>query len=131
MANRITEACVNCGACESVCPSHGISRGPDIFVIDQDACSECVGFHHTQQCARVCPVDASEVDPDREETEAVLFERAQKLHAASGRTLQLGPETSRFRAHERTLGTKLGGMARRLTALFDGPPLPATREDRE
>jgi len=130
MANRITEACVSCGACESVCPSGGISKGTDIYVIDPALCTECVGFHHTQQCARVCPVDCCEVDPDNVETEAVLFERAQKLHAATGRTLRLGPETSRFQADKRTLGSTLGQMARRLGDLFQGPPSPpADKED--
>jgi NAD-dependent dihydropyrimidine dehydrogenase PreA subunit len=130
MANQITEACVNCGACESVCPSGGISRGPDVFVIDPALCTECVGFHHTQQCARVCPVDCCVVDPEREETEAVLFERAQKLHGGGGRTLRLGPETSRFRAEQRTIGSALGQMARRLGGLFQEPPVPPAREDR-
>ncbi|RIL06171.1 MAG: 4Fe-4S ferredoxin [Proteobacteria bacterium] len=130
MANKITEACVNCGACESVCPSGGISKGPDIYVIDPALCSECVGFHHTQQCERVCPVDCCVVDPDNPETEEVLFERAQKLHAGSGRKLQLGPETSRFRADQRTLGSALGQLARRFGDLFQGPPSsPARKED--
>lgn len=119
MANRITDDCVNCGACESVCPSQGISKGPDIFVIDPELCSECVGFHHTQQCARVCPVDCCEVDPERVESEEVLFERAQRVNARrGGPPLQLGPETSRFRAHERTLGSALGQVVRRLGGLF-------------
>lgn len=130
MANRITDACVNCGACESVCPSGGIFKGPDIYEIDPARCTECVGFHHTQQCARVCPVDACEVDPDNVETEDVLFERAQKLHAG-GRPLRLGPETSRFRAGERTLGSALGQVARRFTGLFQGPPAPRARPDGE
>lgn len=131
MANRITDACVNCGACESVCPSGAISRGPDVFVIDPALCTECVGFHHTQQCARVCPVDCCEVDPDRQESEAVLFERARKLHLGRGGRPRLGPETSRFRAHERTLGTALGQIARRLGDLFEGPPRPRSGEEPE
>ena len=78
MANTITGQCVNCGACESMCPGEGISRGEEAFVIDPTRCTECVGFYHTQQCARVCPIDCCVIDPKNVETEAVLFERAEK-----------------------------------------------------
>lgn len=131
MANKITEACVNCGACESVCPSGGISKGPDIFVIDTAACTECVGFYHTQQCARVCPVDASLVDTDNVETEADLFEKAQKMAAKTGRTLHLGPETSHFRADQRSLGSTLGRLARKLGDVFQGPSDPPVDKGRK
>ena len=120
MANMITEACVNCGACERMCPSGGISQGEETFVIDPSACSECVGFHHTQQCARVCPVDCCVVDPNTFESEAMLFERAQKLHAEYGRTLELGPETSHFQSQSRTLGSTLRKMGRALNGLLGG-----------
>ncbi len=131
MANKITEACVNCGACESVCPAGGISKGEDVFVIDPALCTECVGFYHTQQCARVCPVDASVVDPDNAETEDVLFERAQKMAAKLGRTLELGPETSHFRADQRSTGSTLGKMARRLGGLFQGSSSPSADQERK
>jgi len=113
----ITEACVNCGACERMCPSGGISEGESIYVIDASLCSECVGFHHTQQCARVCPVDACVIDPDHVETEEALFERAQKLHP--GRTLHLGPETSHYQAHKRSLVSSLREMGRRLGEMIE------------
>lgn len=120
MANIITDECVNCGACEPMCPSGGISPGDGIFVIDASRCSECVGFHHTQQCARVCPVDCCVIDPNNVETEAVLFERAQKLHGDAGRELQLGPETSHFQAHARTLGTRFKKLGRDLNEILQG-----------
>ncbi len=121
MANMITEDCVNCGACERMCPGGGISEGEETFVIDPSLCSECVGFHHTQQCARVCPVDCCVVDPNNVESEAVLFERAQKLQARSGRILRLGPETSHFQSHMRTLGSTLRNVGRRLNEMLQGP----------
>jgi ferredoxin len=121
----ITEDCVNCGACERMCPSGGISEGEETFMIDPDRCSECVGFHHTQQCARVCPVDCCVIDPNNVESEAVLFERAQKLHASRGRELRLEPETSHYRAHTRTLGSTLRSMGRRLSEMLQGSDLPA------
>ncbi len=121
MANMITEECVNCGACERMCPGGGISQGEETFVIDPSRCTECVGFHHTQQCARVCPVDCCVIDPNNIETEAVLFERAQKLHDITGREVVLGPETSHYQAHKRTLGTTLKKLSRGLTDVLQGP----------
>ena len=52
--------------------------------------------------------------------EAVLFERAVRHHAASGRALRLGPETSRYRAHQRTAGTALRHIGRRLGEALTG-----------
>lgn len=52
MAYIITDACINCGACESECPVECISPGKDKFVIEEDKCIECGA------CANVCPVDA-------------------------------------------------------------------------
>jgi NAD-dependent dihydropyrimidine dehydrogenase PreA subunit len=108
----ITEECVNCGACERMCPGGGIFEGEETFVIDPGRCTECVGFYHTQQCARVCPVDCCVIDPNNVETEAELFERARKLHPT--KTLVLGPETSHFQARNRTFGTALRRMGRML-----------------
>lgn len=80
MATIIVDDCINCGACEPACPNEAIRAGEQLFVIDPRRCTECVGFHDEEQCAHVCPVDACLPDPDREETEAVLLERARRLH---------------------------------------------------
>ena len=68
MAYVITEDCIACAACEDECPNAAISEGDEIFVIDPDLCTECVGFFDESQCALVCPVDACVLDPDHEET---------------------------------------------------------------
>ncbi len=81
MATKITEECINCGACEPECPNQAISQGEDIFVIDPKLCTECVGFHDEEACAAVCPVDCCVPDPAIVESEQVLFERAKALHA--------------------------------------------------
>lgn len=80
MATLIVDDCINCGACEPVCPNKAISAGEALYVINPARCTECVGFHDTEQCAAVCPVDACLPDPDREETETVLITRAKRLH---------------------------------------------------
>ncbi|HLV61394.1 MAG TPA: YfhL family 4Fe-4S dicluster ferredoxin, partial [Fredinandcohnia sp.] len=71
---------INCGACEPECPNSAISQGEDIFVIDPNLCTECVGFHDEEACASVCPVDCCIPDPNRVESEEVLIERARRLH---------------------------------------------------
>jgi len=57
MAFKITEECINCGACEPECPNQAIAAGDTIYVIDPEKCTECVGSHPESQCAAVCPVD--------------------------------------------------------------------------
>ncbi|NTV06000.1 MAG: 4Fe-4S binding protein [Chlorobiaceae bacterium] len=57
MAHRITDTCTYCGACEPECPVSAISAGDDIYVIDENVCTDCVGFHDHAACVEVCPVD--------------------------------------------------------------------------
>lgn len=57
MALKITEECINCGACEPECPTNAISQGPDIYVIDPNKCVECKGYYDSPQCQSVCPID--------------------------------------------------------------------------
>lgn len=57
MALKITEECINCGACEPECPNQAISQGDDIYVIDAAKCTECQGQHDSPACGGVCPVD--------------------------------------------------------------------------
>jgi ferredoxin len=97
MATMITEECINCGVCEPECPNDAISEGEETFQIDPQLCTECVGFHDTEQCAEVCPVDCCVPDPNNREDEAVLFDRAKELHAEKADELVLSPATSRFR----------------------------------
>lgn len=80
MAFIITDECIACGACEAECPNEAISEGEDIFVIDPDKCTECVGFYDTQQCYEVCPVEAPQPDPAHEESEEELMAKFKALH---------------------------------------------------
>ncbi|MEL3903545.1 MAG: 4Fe-4S binding protein [Treponemataceae bacterium] len=52
MAHVISDACIDCGACESECPVNAISQGDGKHDIAADTCIDC------GQCASVCPVSA-------------------------------------------------------------------------
>jgi ferredoxin len=80
MATVITEECINCGACEPECPNSAISQGDDIYIINADLCTECVGFHGEEACAAVCPVDCCVPDPARTETEEQNYGKLARIH---------------------------------------------------
>lgn len=52
MAYIINDDCINCGACESECPTNCISEGDSKYVINKDECISCGA------CASVCPTGA-------------------------------------------------------------------------
>lgn len=105
MAIKITEECINCGACEPECPNNAIYEGGsewtlggntysegdaspsgaagfftnDTFYIVPDKCTECVGFHDEPQCAAVCPVDCCITDSDRTESKEELLAKKETL----------------------------------------------------
>lgn len=56
MANKITDECISCGACESECPNQAISQGDDHYQIEAAKCDECAGKSE-QGCKSVCPSD--------------------------------------------------------------------------
>jgi len=58
MANKITEDCSSCGACEAECPSQAISAGDDVYVIDAAKCDECASAGGEPTCMSVCPTDS-------------------------------------------------------------------------
>ena len=80
MAYKITSDCNNCGACEPECPNTAITMGADIFEINSELCTECVGFHGQPQCAAVCTVDACVPDTAKVETEAQLMTKLKIIH---------------------------------------------------
>ncbi len=80
MALKITEECINCGACEPECPNEAISEGDEIYVIDPNKCTECVGAFDEPQCASVCPVDCCVPDENHQESKDELLEKYKKLH---------------------------------------------------
>jgi ferredoxin len=82
MAMVITETCINCGNCEPTCPNQAISAGDNIYLINRERCTECVGAFDSPQCVDACPVsDCIIVDPAFTEPREVLQARYQSLHA--------------------------------------------------
>ncbi len=79
MALIITDECVNCDVCEPECPNVAITQGEEIYEIDPDLCTECVGHYDTPQCIEVCPVDCIPKDPGRLETHDQLHEKYLRL----------------------------------------------------
>ena len=57
MSLMITDECINCDVCEPECPNGAISQGDEIYIIDPNLCTECVGHYDVPQCIEVCPVD--------------------------------------------------------------------------
>lgn len=79
MSLLIHDECINCDVCEPECPNNAISQGDEIYVIDPNLCTECVGHFGEPQCIEVCPVDCIIKDPDHEETEGQLKLKYEKL----------------------------------------------------
>ena len=80
MSLTITDECINCDVCEPECPNNAIFQGDEIYEIDPNLCTECVGHFETSQCVEVCPVDC--IITGTEESQEVLMARYEKLVAA-------------------------------------------------
>jgi len=62
MAVKIIESCVNCFACEPVCPSKAIYEAKPHFLVDPKKCTECEGDFPVYQCASICPIEGAILD---------------------------------------------------------------------
>jgi len=78
MSLKITEKCINCGACEPECPNNAIYEGStdkkNYFIVPEK-CTECLGFYDEPQCASVCPVDCCILDEENIESEEDLLKK--------------------------------------------------------
>ncbi len=81
MALKITDECINCDVCEPVCPNKAIYMGPDIYEINPDLCTECVGHFSIPQCQQICPVDCIPQHPTVVENREQLLEKYHRLMA--------------------------------------------------
>ncbi|MCP4706640.1 MAG: 4Fe-4S dicluster domain-containing protein [candidate division Zixibacteria bacterium] len=58
MAHTInTDECIDCDACVPECPNDAIEVIDDLYIIDQDKCTDCEGHFDEPQCVEVCPID--------------------------------------------------------------------------
>ncbi len=79
MSLKITDDCINCDVCEPECPNGAISQGEEIYVIDPNLCTECVGHYDEPQCQQVCPVDCIPLDDANVESKEQLMEKYRKI----------------------------------------------------
>ncbi|PQQ25728.1 YfhL family 4Fe-4S dicluster ferredoxin [Photorhabdus hindustanensis] len=83
MSLLIKKSCINCDMCEPECPNQAISMGDEIYEIDSERCTECIGHYDTPTCHSVCPINNTIItDPDRQETEEQLWDKFVLLHHA-------------------------------------------------
>lgn len=84
MALLITDECINCDICEPECPNDAIYMGAEIYEIDPNKCTECVGHFDEPQCQQVCPVACIPLNFARFETPEQLRLKYERLTAAKG-----------------------------------------------
>ena len=81
MSLFITDECINCDVCEPECPNDAIYQGEEIYGINPNLCTQCVGHYDEPQCQQVCPVDCILVDEEHPETPEQLQEKYERLVA--------------------------------------------------
>ena len=86
MALWITDECINCDVCEPECPNQAIAMGAEIYEIDPQRCTECVGHFDEPQCVTLCPVSCIPVNPSFVETREQLLAKFHRLHPAGAST---------------------------------------------
>jgi ferredoxin len=69
----ITDECINCDVCEPECPNNAIYMGQEIYEIDPNKCTECVGHFDAPQCQQVCPVECIPINPEWVESKEQLL----------------------------------------------------------
>jgi len=75
----ITDECLNCAVCELECPNNAIYQGEEIYEINFNLCTECVGHFNEPQCVEVCAVDCIMIDPAHIETKEALQTKYDKI----------------------------------------------------
>lgn len=75
----ITDECINCDVCEPVCPNEAIYQGQEIYEINPNLCTECVGHFDVPQCVEVCPVDCIPLNPEVVETQEQLLDKYYRI----------------------------------------------------
>ena len=79
MALLITDECINCDVCEPECPNEAITQGIEVYEINPDLCTECVGHFETSQCVDICPIDCILPNPEVKESAEELLSKYKQL----------------------------------------------------
>lgn len=80
MALLIEDSCINCDMCDPECPNEAISMGENVYEIDVDKCTECIGHYDKPTCVSVCPIDCIKPDPEKVEDEETLLAKFMRMH---------------------------------------------------
>ena len=80
MALLIEDDCINCDMCEPACPNEAIFMGANVYEINPDKCTECIGHYDEAQCVAVCPIDCIIADPQRIESAETLEAKFKALY---------------------------------------------------
>ncbi|MGG4609935.1 YfhL family 4Fe-4S dicluster ferredoxin [Providencia sp. Me31A] len=83
MSLLITKRCINCDMCEPECPNDAIFMGNEIYEIDSNLCTECVGHYDKPTCQSVCPINNTIItDPNHIESQDQLWDKFVIIHHA-------------------------------------------------
>ena len=80
MALLIESDCINCDMCEPECPNDAIFYGAEIYQVEPDKCTECIGHYEEPQCIKVCPIDCIINDPEHKESPEQLLSKFNTLY---------------------------------------------------
>ena len=81
MSLLITKRCINCDMCEPECPNDAIFMGDEIYEIDSNLCTECVGHYDKPTCQSVCPINNTIIiDPNHIESQDQLWDKFVMIH---------------------------------------------------
>ncbi len=75
MTLKIDKNCVGCDMCLPVCPNDAIHEQKSMYIINQDKCTECIGFYNKPQCIEVCPINCIAIDPNYIETKEQILNK--------------------------------------------------------
>lgn len=57
MTYTITNQCIGCDRCLSVCPTGAVQFDGKRYWIESDLCNHCLSYYNVAQCAAICPTN--------------------------------------------------------------------------
>ena len=83
MELMVTYEGINRDVCGPESPNQASYLVQEIYEIGPSKCTECVGHFDEPQCVQVCPVACIPVNPQHVENRETLWQKFQRLQAAS------------------------------------------------